>query len=156
MLRQPNQAPDSPEVLFLRSYKDAIMFFNMLDRNLAYCLRGASSSAGAEVDLLTVLSYPYDKKLKEIKSLILKRGRESEYSEFLRLAEQCRTLRNKLVHGHWAFVARLPKPIRFQVPAPYQEEGYLTQDEFSAQAALCQRANSLFVKLQGKHPITHS
>ena len=151
-----HQLSDSPEILFLRGYKEAIMHFNMLDRNFAYCLRGASSSAGSEANLLTVLSYPYEKKLKMVGSLIRERGRESEYSEFLRLAERCRTLRNKLVHGHWEFVPRLPKPIRFQVPAPFEEEGYLTQDEFSAQIALCRRTNSLFGELQGKHPIAHA
>jgi hypothetical protein len=111
--------------------------------------------AGNELDLLTVLSYSYDKKLRKIESLIRERKRETEYSRFLALAEQCRSLRNKLVHGHWDFIAHLPKPIRFHVPAPFEEKGDFAQDEFSAQVGYFERTNSLFVELQKKHPIAH-
>src|SRR6266540_1347197 len=122
----------SPELVFLRGYRDAITHFNMLDRNLAYCLRWASIYDGREVDLMSVLSCSFDKKLKKIVRLIESRDRQAEYGDFLVLAEQCRTLRNKLVHGDWKFVPHLPKPIRFHVPAPFEEEGYMTEREFSA------------------------
>jgi hypothetical protein len=155
-LGKNSQVSDSPEIIFLRGYKDAIMHFNMLDRNLAYCLQWASTYAGIEVDLLAVLSYSFDKKVKKIVCLIKTRGRKSEYAEFLRLAEQCRTQRNRLVHGHWEFVPRLPKPIRFQVPAPFEEEGYMTQNEFSVLVSPFLLLSSLFIKLQKKYPIAES
>lgn len=129
------------------------MHFNMLDRNMAYCLRQASSNSEHAVSLKSVFSFAYDKKLKKIQTLIRERKRESEYSDFLNSAHQCRSLRNKLVHGHWEFVPCRHKPIRFEVPAPYEEQGYLTQDEFSAQGDFLQHTNSMFVQLQRKFPI---
>src|SRR5688572_3946564 len=57
--------PERAELLFLRSYKDAIMYFNMLDRNLAYCLRWASKVDGSNVDIVAILALSFDRKLKK-------------------------------------------------------------------------------------------
>ena len=145
--------PERAELLFLRSYRDAIMYFNMLDRNLAYCLRWAAESAGRSASLSVILALPFDRKLKKVVALIRRKKRKSEYAEFLSLAEECRKMRNKLVHGHWEFVPRLEQPIRFHVPAPFEEKGGVTQEEFSGLAASFGRANSLFRKLRASHPI---
>ena len=129
------------------------MYFNMLDRNLAYCLRWASASDGRNADLSVILALSFDRKLKKVVALIRKKKRKAEYAEFLSLAEECRKTRNRLVHGHWEFVSRLERPIRFHLPAPVEEDGGVTQSEFSALAATFGRANSLFRKLRASHPI---
>ncbi len=102
---------ETQETMFLRSYKDAIMLFNMLERNMASCLRAASARTGVDGDIARILEFPYDKKLRKIKVLISKSGFDAQYESFLALAEKCRLFRNRLVHGHWEFVEFLEAPV---------------------------------------------
>ena len=141
-------APNPAELHFLRTYKDAVMHFNRLDLNLAYCLRAASGR-----NLASVLADSYDKKLKQLHALVCNRGRLSAYAGFLELAGLCRPIRNQLVHGQWDFLPRLPNSVRFQVPAPFEVEGYLTLEEFITRVAVFRQAGDIFIALQKKHPL---
>jgi len=141
------------EMVFLQGYKDAVFHFNLLEHNMAYCLWWARKRSGKEIELTSFMSKSYDQKFKKVKSLINSMQRENEYSEFLEMAENCRLLRNKLVHGVWEFIHHLEKPIRFYVPHPFKEEGYLSQNEFLAEIEIFERTNLLFCKLRELYPI---
>jgi hypothetical protein len=143
------------ELEFLRNYKDALMHFNMLDRNMAYCLRSASGLSGPEMDCAKFMRYPYDKKLGKVKALIQSKGLMEKCGEFLALAERCRLLRNRIVHGHWDFFEHSDKPVRFHVPMPFEEGGSLTIDEFKHLVAVFAQKNLLFTDLREKHAIEY-
>jgi len=69
------------------------------------------------------------------------------------LAEQCRTARNGLVHGHWEFVPRAEQPIRYHVVAPIAEQGAFDQRSFERFVTTFAEANTLFIKLSKMHPL---
>lgn len=144
---------DTGELLYLRKYQEAIMSFNRLDRNMAFCIRWAAQNAGLDVSIETIYSYSYDKKLRKIETMIRSKNLESEYSLFLDSAKKCRLFRNKMVHGDWQFNERLEEPIRFHVLSPADEQGSFTQDEFAARINQVNDTNSLFNKLRKTHPI---
>lgn len=139
---------DSPELLFLRSYRDAVMEFNRLDRNLAYFLRNSAERGGAEVKLEEIFRHAFDDKLKKATALLRKGGWSESHEEFVNLAGECRLARNRLVHGEWWFAERLDKPIRFKVYAPGEESGSYDQGSFNKLVSTYTRANKLFHKLQ--------
>lgn len=143
----------SLELEFLRKYKDAILYFNLLEWNMAYCLFWAAEFAGTKLSMSKALAYSYDAKLRKIRSLIVAREREAAYAGFLIQAEQCRLYRNKLVHGQWDLRENLEKPVRFSVRAPLEESGGMTFAEFTAQTTLFKKTLSLFLKLRKSHPI---
>ncbi len=139
---------DSPELLFLRSYRDAIMEFNRLDRNLAYFLRIGAERPGAEDRLAVAFKFTFEKKLRKAIALLRKRDWSESHEEFEKLADECRRARNKLVHGEWRFVDRLDNPIRFKVYAPIEESGSYDQKSFNELVSTFSRANGLLRKLQ--------
>ena len=142
-----------PELRFLRAYKRAVSSFNILDMNMALCLRWTSLRADKEADLDRFLALTYDKKFKKIQSLIKKKGQESAYKEFIRLAEECRLWRNKLVHGEWELILFGDKDVRFHVLAPTKEEGSFTHEEFEALADMIENTHTEFSRLREQHPI---
>jgi len=144
--------PDT-ELRFLRAYKRAVSAFNILDLNMSLCLRWASLRAGKEAGIDRFLALPYDRKFKRVKSLIRKKGRELEYQEFIRLAEECRLWRNKLVHGEWELNVFGNKDVRFHVLAPEEERGEFTHAEFEALADMIENTHAEFSRLREKHPI---
>jgi hypothetical protein len=143
----------SLELAFLRGFKDAIMSFNRLDRNLAYFIRFAIEAEGRNRDLLKVLSYSYDKKLKLVRSITRKDGLTQQYDGFIEMADSCRHLRNRLVHGDWRLLEDRHEAVLYSVPAPLEESGMLTIEQFQEQVEKIDRANSLFLRLQKKHPL---
>lgn len=145
--------PAESELRFLRQYKDAILHFNLLDRNLAYCLAWATRPMNAGPDFAKAFCLSYDRKLRRIASLIKSRNHEEAYRDFSSLAEQCRLLRNRLVHGRWEFKAWLEKPISFHIAEPFEESGRLTQEEFAAQTRIFRKAVNLFNRRRKSHPI---
>lgn len=144
---------ESSEVLFLRRYKDAIMHFNMLERNIALCLRWASKRPREEGLLARMLEMPFNEKLRKLRSLIQKAAKGAEYATFLTMAEQCRQDRNKLVHGYWEYRWFLDEPIRYHVPSPFDEDGAMTQETFSTWVGTFEEAGALFNKLRQLHPL---
>lgn len=146
---------DSPELLYLRKYQQAVMSFNRLERNMAFCIGWAARSVPRDVDMAAIHSYSYDKKLRKIRLLVREKKLETAYTDFLDSAERCRLFRNKMVHGDWQFVAHLEQPIRFHVLAPHEERGSFTQEEFAARVDDVEAIGSLFSKLRKEHPIEY-
>jgi hypothetical protein len=143
----------SLELAFLRAFKDAIMSFNRLDRNLAYFIRYLEERDGRNRDLLKILSHSFDTKLKRVRTLIERSDLSQRYQGFLEMAEGGRQLRNRLVHGDWRLMEHLRKAVLYSVPAPLAEIGQLTIEEFQEQVVFLDRANSLFLLLQRKYPL---
>lgn len=145
-------SPDA-ELRFLRAYKRAVSNFNILDLNMSLCLRWASLRAGKEVSIDRLLALSYDRKFKRVKSLIRKKGQEPAYQKFIRLAENCRLWRNKLVHGEWELNVYGDKDVRYHVLAPVEERGEFTHEEFEDLADMIEHTHAEFSRLREKHPI---
>lgn len=153
MSKKSQRPTTDGEVGFLRRYKEAIYYFNMLDRNMAYCIRAARQRAGTESAVRKIHAQSFDTKLGKINSIIKAKDRVADYHDFSELAEQCRLLRNRLVHGHWEFKDWLKKPIHFHVPSPLEESGALTHEEFAVQTAIFEQTLTLFNQKRNTHPI---
>jgi hypothetical protein len=141
------------ELAFLRAFKDAIMSFNRLDRNLGYFIRYMEEREGRNRDLLKILSHSFDTKLKRVRTLIERSDLSQRYQGFLEMAESCRQLRNRLVHGDWRLIEHRREAVRYSVPAPLAENGELSLEQFQEQVALLDRANSVFLSLQKQYPL---
>jgi hypothetical protein len=136
------------EITFLRTYKDLIYYFNMLDRNMGYCLQlcmrsGRNSRASGKWLKLT-----FDQKLKKILLLAKQASSESVFEVWSQKMEECRRMRNIIVHGHWEWKDFLERPIHYDASQPFNQEGSLTVEEFQDQLSLLHEASELFSKLR--------
>ena len=103
------------EIIFLRTYKDFIYYFNMLERNIGYCLRYClKQSCNENPDKW--LSVSFNSKVKKILSLAKEVGVEDKFSEWSSDINTCRHLRNIISHGNWEWIAFLEKPIQYHAP----------------------------------------
>ena len=78
------------------------------------------------------------------------------FSEFLKAIDHCRTMRNRLVHGHWEVLWHLDKPIRFdacQIKSGDQSivEGNYTIESLSEELIELKKVAEDFSKLRHKY-----
>lgn len=144
---------DNNEITFLRLYKYGITQFNMLERNMAYCQWHADPSSLHQDRLKQIHEYSFSEKLQKVRALLSAKAKLAPYELFLNQAEQCRLFRNKLVHGHWEFRWFLEEPIRFHVPAPFEEGGSMTLENFAEKIRCIEETGALFSKLREAHPL---
>jgi hypothetical protein len=118
------------EIVFLRTYKDFIYKFNMLDRNMAYFLRDCMRSVQGNSSTDKWHKVTFDQKLKKLLSIANKSIPERQYKILSQKLEECRLLRNVVVHGHWEWREFLDEPILYHTPEPFNQEGSLTVKAF--------------------------
>lgn len=148
-------APDAMELRYLRAYQGFIYQFNMLDRNIAYCLASARKRPDESATIERFLSFSFDQKVKKLKALVGRSGIELPFQEFFSIVEHCRIMRNKIVHGNWEFGDFLDGPIRFHIPAPVAERGSYTLDSFERELEQFKAAIRVFFELREKHDLTN-
>ncbi len=117
------------EISFLRAYKDFIYYFNMLERNIGYCLRYCLSKNGNR-NPEKWLSASFDSKLKKVMALAKQHGVSEAFSDWHTEIQACRHLRNIISHGSWEWKGWLPEPIYFHAPEIENGEGQFTTEEF--------------------------
>lgn len=132
---------------FLRTYKDFIYYFNLLDRNLGYCLRYCMSRR-ADQRPEKWLSVNFDSKVKKIIALAKENGLQETFSEWHVLVQECRHLRNIVSHGRWEWRRRQPRPISYSCPEVEAGEGFFTTEEFQAQFLRLRHAFETFDKIR--------
>ena len=137
-----------PEVSFLRAYKDYIFRFNMLERNVAYALVHANPGPISEADYLRYHSMPFAEKLRRFAIFAEPIAARADVAEWLPLMQDCRSMRNRLVHGHWEFLWHLAEPIRYHVPAPEDEKGAFTLEAFLAELDKLNRAHNVLATVR--------
>lgn len=142
-------APEESEIQFLRTYKDYIYLFNMLERNIVYCLWHANR--GSDVDRFS--KYSFDEKARRLERLVKANGLEEPFGGWLASVERCRKTRNRIVHGSWEFRQWLDKPIRFHIPAPVEEQGELSMGEFVEELEALKKTANEFSRLRRQYEL---
>lgn len=117
------------EIEFLRTYKDFIYHFNMLERNIGYSLRHCSSKKGNQ-NPEKWHSATFDSKVKKIISLATEHGIYDVFSDWHAQVQECRHLRNIISHGSWEWHWSHQEPIHFHAPEIEDGEGRFTTKEF--------------------------
>jgi hypothetical protein len=136
------------EITFLRAYKDSIYFFNMLDRNMGYCLRWCMRSGRNNHASKKWLEVTFNQKFKKIQFLAKEASSEALFEEWSQKMEECRRMRNIIVHGHWEWKDFLERPIHYHAPEPFNQEGSFTVEEFQDQLSLLHETSKMFSKLR--------
>ncbi len=135
------------EIIFLRTYKDFIFYFNMLERNIGYCLSCCLKSYGNKnSDKWLVTSF--DSKVKRILKLAKRMGVDEKFCTWNSDIEECRHLRNIIVHGNWEWHEFSDKPIRFHAPEIENGKGEFTNDEFKSKLNFLKIASETFAKIR--------
>jgi hypothetical protein len=143
--------------LFLSKFvRDYIFHFNMLERNIAYSLRHVNKQGSESTSIESLLALSFCKKISKLKNIISKQSLDREFSEWLEAIDHCRTMRNRLVHGHWEAVWHLDKPIRFdacQIKSGDQSrvEGNYTIESLSEEFIELKKVAEDFSKLRSKY-----
>ena len=135
------------EIIFLRTYKDFIYYFNMLERNIGYCLRYCMKSRG-NVNSGKWLSASFDSKVKRILRLAKESGVDDKFSAWSSDIEECRHLRNIVTHGNWEWREFLDKPILFHAPEIEEGKGQFTNDEFKSKLTFLIKVSDTFRKIR--------
>jgi hypothetical protein len=136
------------EIMFLRAYKDFIYYFNMLDRNMGYCLRWCMCSGQNNRTSQNWLEVTFSRKFKKILFLAKEASSETLFDSWTRKMEACRRMRNIIVHGHWEWKNFLDRPIHYHAPEPFNQEGSFTVEEFQDQLSLLLETSELFSRLR--------
>lgn len=146
-------SPQELELQFLRTFKDYIYYFNMLERNIVYCLSHAirGGDYNSKVDKFSRLSF--DEKMRKLKKLIKRNEIEDVFCKWFESIEYLRKKRNILVHGQWEFIWWIEKPILFDVPSPMKEKGELTIEEFKKEFEVIKKATEDFNLLRSQYEI---
>jgi len=134
---------DEGEIEFLRTYKDFIYYFNMLERNIGYCLRNCSTKEGSQ-NPKRWLSASFDSKIKKVMSLAKKYGIHKSFSEWHAQVEECRNFRNIISHGEWDWKWWLSKPIHFHAPEIENGKGAFTTEEFQEKLVSLKKISKVF------------
>ena len=119
------------EFTFLRTYKDFIFYFNMLERNIGYCLRKCLALRG-NVNADRWLSASFDSKVKRLLGLAKETGVADTFSVWISDLEECRHLRNIVAHGSWDWAEFLDAPIQYHAPGIIDGKGCFTNEEFKS------------------------
>jgi hypothetical protein len=135
------------EIIFLRTYKDFIYYFNMLERNIRYCLRYClKQSCNENPDKW--LSVSFNSKVKKILSLAKEVGVEDKFSEWSSDINTCRHLRNIISHGNWEWKAFLEKPIQYHAPEIENGQGEFTTAEFKSKLTFLIKVSETFSEIR--------
>ena len=81
------------EIDFLRTYKDFIYYFNLLDSNIGLSIRYCLALTKPE-ESEKWLTKSFDKKITKVLSLAKEGGLDAEFKEWHINVEECRILRN--------------------------------------------------------------
>ena len=143
--------PEDLELQFLRTFKEYIYYFNLLERNIVYCLSYPNhrNDYSLTVDKFNKLSF--DEKVRKLKRFIKRNELEDIFSKWFESVEYLRKKRNTLVHGQWDFRWWLEKPILFDIPAPIKEKGELTIEDFKKEFEVLKKAAEDFSKLRSEY-----
>ena len=117
------------EIDFLRTYKDFIYFFNMLERNLGSSLRFCARTTGHKTPEKWHTAN-FEKKIKKFMSLAKSNDLGAEFEDWHTKVQKCRHLRNIIAHGEWLWREWLEKPILYHAPDFPNGEGSFTTQEF--------------------------
>lgn len=139
---------EESEIVFLRTYKNFIYTFNLLERNMAYflhhCLKGKCKAGGGNI----WLKVTFDQKSKKIQKIAKGIVSETIYDNFSGKIEKCRHMRNAIVHGNWEWKSFLSSPIHYHAPEPFNEKGSLNVEEFKDQLRYLEGTVELFRDLR--------
>ncbi len=135
------------EIIFLRTYKDFIYYFNMLERNIGYCLRYCLKSSCNETPDKW-LSVSFNSKVKKILSLAEEVGVGDNFSAWSSDINICRHLRNIISHGNWEWRDFLEKPIQYHAPEIENGKGEFTTAEFKSKLTFLKEVSETFSKIR--------
>lgn len=135
------------EIEFLRTYKNFIYTFNMLDRNIGYCLRYCSKRA-LQKNPEKWISASFDSKIRKVIILAKSFDLDTVFSEWHSNVEKCRYLRNIVAHGHWEWLDYLEKPIHYHAPEIKNGKGSFTVDEFQEKLIFLQDVGESFREIR--------
>jgi len=139
---------EASEIVFLRTYKDFIYSFNLLDRNMAYFLHYCLKGKAKYIIGNNWLKVTFDRKSKKILKIAEGIVSETIYDDFANKIEKCRHMRNAIVHGTWEWKGFLSLPIHYHVPEPFNEKGSLSAEEFQEQLHYLEGTMELFMDLR--------
>lgn len=134
------------EIDFLRTYKNFIYYFNMLERNIGYCLRYCLKPHNMNSDKWIYVSF--DSKIKRILSLAKKVGVDDKFSQWKLDINECRHLRNIVTHGRWEWREFSNKPIQFNAPEINNGKGEFTNTEFESKLTFLKAVSHTFSEIR--------
>ncbi|MDT8389282.1 MAG: hypothetical protein RRC34_02100 [Lentisphaeria bacterium] len=137
------------EIEFLRAYKDFVYYFNMLERNIGYCLRFCSGKEGNQ-NPEKWHSANFDAKVKKVIALAKKYGVYEAFTGWHREIKKCRHLRNIVSHGSWEWKWWLPKPIFFHAPEFEDGKGEFTVEEFQERLSHLRNVPDVFRAIRSR------
>lgn len=135
------------EITFLRTYKDYICQFNMLERNIGYCLRYSLKRKGNATQEKW-LSASFDSKVKRIIALAEELKLQGVFHPWHQEVKTIRVFRNIISHGDCDWQDWLPKPIRFHAPEIKNGECELTIEEFKQKLHQLQNVSNVFSEIR--------
>ncbi len=113
---------------FIREY---INYFNRLERNIAYSLWHSDTVNSDLSSIEKIYALSFCKKIKNIKKIITEKGIDSEFATWLNAVEDCRSLRNQIVHGNWEVLWFLDNQIRMDACQIENESGKRVSREYT-------------------------
>ena len=137
---------DEGEIEFLRTYKDFIYYFNMLERNVGCFLRNCSRIEGIK-NPDKLLSVSFNSKVKRVISLADKYGLHASFYDWYVQVEGCRRMRNIISHGQWEWHWWKTEPIYFHAPDIEHGEGTFTPEEFREKLVYLKNVSKIFHKI---------
>ena len=139
---------EDSEIVFLRTYKDFIYYFNMLESNMAYCLRYCFRVKQENNSVEKWHKASFDQKLKKISMIAKKNIPKEQYETLFQKLGECRQLRNVVVHGHWEWKDFLDEPIHYHAPEPFNKNGSLTVKAFQEHLSFLKETFQFFMDLR--------
>ena len=137
------------EITFLRTYKDFIYYFNMLERNIGYCLRYCMTAFGT-MNPDRWLSASFDSKVKRLLALAQETGVADTFSAWSSDLDDCRHLRNVVAHGNWEWMEFLDAPIQYHAPEIEDAKGGFTNEEFQSKLTVLIGVSETFQKTRAQ------
>jgi hypothetical protein len=138
---------ENTEITFLKTYKDFIFNFNMLDANIAYCLRTCNRQS-QDNSFEKWFKMTFDKKLKKLLNIAKGKIPQKEFNEFSNRMEKCRKWRNLVVHASWEWKGSFDSPIYYCAREPFNQEGDLSVQEFQDKLFFLDKTAKLFSELR--------
>ena len=137
------------EIDFLRTYKDFIYFFNMLECNIGYSLRYCTERTKNK-NPGKWLDASFDSKIKKVVKLVNAHKLETVFHDWLSDVEKCRHLRNIVAHGHWEWRENLERPILYHALDIPKGQGSFTVEEFQLKLRFLQDVGTSFNKIRAQ------
>jgi hypothetical protein len=117
------------EIDFLRTYKDFIYYFNMLEQNIGYCLQTTSKMIKQKNPNIW-LTCSFDRKIKRLIKLAGMYNLETLFHEWHLKVQECRHLKNIIAYGRWEWSESNDKPIGYHATEIKNGKGSFTTNEF--------------------------